>query len=110
MQWQWLQSLYNWLIGPATDIAVNGNNADIPGGVVSGAINVPGLPGLGPAVGVALNPANAVPIANGVRTVTTPGSGITHQGQLNAIINEIDQEFAPPPPSPSPSPSPSSCP
>jgi len=94
-------TFYNWLSGLFTDVAVNGKNADAAGDVVSGAVNVPGVPGAGPAVGLMLNPKFAVPFAAGCKTVSKPGSAITHQSQLNAILDEDQQRFAPQP-SPSP--------
>ena len=48
-----------------------------------------------------LNPKFAVPFAAGCKTVSKPGSAITHQSQLNAILDEDQQRFAPQP-SPSP--------
>jgi len=94
-------TFYNWLSGLFTDVAVNGKNADAAGDVVSGAVNVPGVPGAGPAVGLMLDPKFAVPFAAGCKTVSKPGWAITHQSQLNAILDEDQQRFAPQP-SPSP--------
>jgi RHS repeat-associated protein len=103
-------TFYNWLSGLFTDVAVNGNNADVATDLVSGAVSVPGVPGAGPAAGLLLDPKTGVPIVNGCATVSKPGWAITHQSQLNAILDEDQQRFAPQPsPSPtqsSPSPTP----
>jgi len=96
----WWTTFYNWLSGLFTDVGVNGKNADVPTDIVSGAVNVPGLPGAGPAVGIALDPNNAVPLVNGIKTVTTPGWAISHQAQLCEVDPELCQQNPKPSPTP----------
>ncbi len=104
---------FDGLIGIGTGVAVGtganvatGQAADVPGNIISSAVNIPGLPGAGPAAAFALDPNNAVNIVNGIQAVRRAGNcgGITNASELRQLQEIGMDPCGPPPPPPPPGP------
>ncbi len=92
-------------VGTGANVAT-GQAADVPGNIISSAVNIPGLPGAGPAAAFALDPNNAVNIVNGIQGVRRAGNcgGITNVNELRQLQEIGMDPCGPPPAGPPPAP------